>query len=227
MHRMAVLPLLFVLGLVTIGLRYLPSEWDPRAPLDFAAPPNAITGLKLRWTTLQPDACFAAFSTSGMSPVRIPDGPSDVGCVVENAMRLAGSVRVTPRDPVVTCPLAAAWMLFEQHTLQPEAKRHLGTEVSAVRHLGTYACRNVNHTERGRRSQHATANAMDIAGFVLRNGREVRVAQDWAGKGAEAAFLRAVRDGACRWFRTVLGPDYNTAHRDHFHFDMGPWRVCR
>jgi hypothetical protein len=85
----------------------------------------------------------------------------------------------------------------------------------------------VNHATAGRRSQHATANAIDIAGFVLRDGREVRLAQDWTGTGFEAAFLRAVRDGACRWFRGVLGPDYNAAHHDHFHFDMGPWRVCR
>jgi hypothetical protein len=25
----------------------------------------------------------------------------------------------------------------------------------------------------------------------------------------------------------VLGPDYNAAHRNHFHLDMGPWWVCR
>jgi hypothetical protein len=136
-------------------------------------------------------------------------------------------VPATPAQPIVTCPLAAAWILFERNTLQPAAQKHLQSEVVAVRHLGTYACRNVNHATAGRRSQHATANAIDIAGFVLRDGREVRLAQDWTGTDSEAAFLRAVRNGACRWFRGVLGPDYNTAHHDHFHFDMGPWRVCR
>lgn len=43
----------------------------------------------------------------------------------------------------------------------------------------------------------------------------------------KAAFLRQVRDGACHGFSAVLGPDYNAAHRDHFHFDRGPYRVCR
>ena len=96
-----------------------------------------------------------------------------------------------------------------------------------LRHLGTHACRNVNHAGAGRRSQHATANAIDVAGFVLQDRREVRLARDWSGAPAEAAFLRAVRDGACRWFNGVLGPEYNAAHQDHFHLDMGPWRSCR
>ena len=220
--------LLFLLSAVlAIGLRYLPPAWDPRTPLDLSAPPNALTGLKLRWMMHRPEACFAAFAVSGLAVSRVPDRPSTEGCAVENALRLVADVRLAPSQPIVTCPLAAAWALFERHSLQPAARLHLGSEVAAVRHLGSFACRNVNHAAAGRRSQHATANALDIAGFVLQDGREVRLARDWAGEGKEAAFLHAARDGACRWFRVVLGPDYNAAHRDHLHLDMGPWRLCR
>jgi hypothetical protein len=38
--------------------------------------------------------------------------------------------------------------------------------------------------------------------------------------GAEAAFLRQLHRGACATFGTVLGPDANEAHRNHFHFDL-------
>ena len=77
-------------------------------------------------------------------------------------------------------------------------------------------------------SEHAVANAIDIRGFVLDDGRIVSLARHWSSaKGPEAAFLREVNDGACRFFNAVLGPDYNAAHRDHFHLDMGRWRVCR
>jgi len=36
----------------------------------------------------------------------------------------------------------------------------------------------------------------------------------------EANFLHAAFDGACKTFGTVLGPESNAAHRDHFHLDM-------
>jgi hypothetical protein len=53
------------------------------------------------------------------------------------------------------------------------------------------------------------------------------VARDWSGEGKEALFLRRVRDAACDSFNVTLGPDYNAAHRDHFHLDMGLFRMCR
>jgi hypothetical protein len=71
------------------------------------------------------------------------------------------------------------------------------------------------------------ANALDIAGFVLIDGRRVSVARDWPGDADEARFLRAVHQGACRFFNGVLGPDYNLAHADHLHLDRGPYRICR
>jgi hypothetical protein len=222
---------LSVIGLLgaagAIGLRHLPPEWDPRRPLDLAATPNLMTAVKLRRLAVQPEACFAALATTGLAISRIADRDSDIGCEIRDAVRLPASVRVVPARPVATCRTAAAWLLFERHVMQAAARRHLGSEVASVRHLGTQACRNVNHATTGRRSQHATANAIDIAGFTLRDGRQVTLLRDWQGTGAEAAFLRALRDGACDWFRAVLGPDYNAAHRDHFHFDMGPWRACR
>jgi hypothetical protein len=76
-------------------------------------------------------------------------------------------------------------------------------------------------------SQHATANALDIAGFRLADGRRISVLADWSDSGDKGRFLREVREGACKQFNTVLGPDYNAAHRNHFHVDMGRWQVCR
>ena len=126
-----------------------------------------------------------------------------------------------------SCPLAVGWALFELHVLQPAAREHLGQAVVRVDHLGTYACRNQYHRDSGRRSEHATANAIDIAGFVLADGTTISVLSDWNGAPHKAAFLRALRDGACRFFDVVLSPAYNEAHRDHFHFDMGDRSACR
>jgi hypothetical protein len=55
----------------------------------------------------------------------------------------------------------------------------------------------------------------------------VTVAGGWRGSQAERAFLRDVRNGACAYFQAVLSPDYNRAHRDHLHFDLGRDDMCR
>jgi hypothetical protein len=36
----------------------------------------------------------------------------------------------------------------------------------------------------------------------------------------KAAFLRAAHGAACAIFKTVLGPEANKAHKNHFHLDM-------
>ena len=41
------------------------------------------------------------------------------------------------------------------------------------------------------------------------------------------AFLRRIHAGACRHFGTVLGPEANEAHRNHFHLDMAERKVKR
>ena len=115
---------------------------------------------------------------------------------------------------------------------RPAAQRHLGARVVAIEHFGSYNCRRMYGRDAGSWSEHATADAIDIAAFRLSDGRRVSVVNDWNGAPADRAFLREVRDGACGLFATVLSPDYNAAHRDHFHLDqanrgtMG-WRACR
>ncbi|RZL35312.1 MAG: extensin, partial [Rubrivivax sp.] len=111
--------------------------------------------------------------------------------------------------------------------LAEAAREHLGEPLQRLQHVGSYACRNVYGRAEGQRSQHATAQALDVTGFVFRSGRRVGVQSDWADPGAEGAFLREAHDGACRWFDGVLGPAYNAAHRDHFHLETDGWRTCR
>ena len=66
---------------------------------------------------------------------------------------------------------------------------------------------------------------------TLADGTRISVLRDWdsEGDGEKARFLRQTRDGACRAFSTVLSPEYNAAHADHFHLDMSSgWSgVCR
>jgi len=94
--------------------------------------------------------------------------------------------------------------------------------------MGSYSCRNVAGS--GRRSAHATGEAIDIAGFLLADGRRISVKNGWhGGSEREREFLRVVRQSACKRFDTVLSPDYNSAHHDHLHLEgvIGTKSYCR
>jgi hypothetical protein len=95
----------------------------------------------------------------------------------------------------------------------------LGAEIERIETFGTYNCRPIAGS--GKLSEHAHSNAVDVSAFVLSDGRRITIEQGWNGDRQTRQFLEIVRASACKRFRTVLSPDYNVAHRDHFHFDMG------
>jgi hypothetical protein len=158
---------------------------------------------------------------------QLPDRDIGAACGLRNAVRVEATSARIGEPFALTCRSAVPLALWEYHFVQPGALTHFGRKVAGLEHLGSYSCRNVYGREDARRSRHATADALDVSGFVLDNGRRVRVARDWAGTGAEARFLREVHKGACKVFDGVLGPDYNEAHRDHLHLDTGSYRICR
>ncbi len=212
--------------------------------------------------------------------------------------------------PLMNCKLAAGLARWVETVLQPTAREVLGSPITRIIGASSYACRNIYNKPNLPLSEHATGNAVDIAGFVTANGRTITVAKGWGaterdiaaapkkqiadadkadpkqkpgdaqadGKSAsqietparkssadkkaadhktadhktnvhkaglraeaatqpappviavtasvsaatttEAAFLKRLHHGACRVFGTVLGPEANDAHRNHFHFDM-------
>ncbi|AZE65593.1 Uncharacterized conserved protein [Pseudomonas synxantha] len=205
----------------------MPAEWNPWAPLDVRASPNLLTRYKLSRLQDDPALCDQVLQTSGLRVSRQADTAADAACPLRNILRVQGADVVLSSSFLASCPLAVAFALFERHSLQPAAQAIFGQRVSRVEHLGSFACRNVYNRAEGRLSQHASANALDIAGFRLADGRSISVLKDWPGEGDSARFLRQVRDGACDDFNVVLSPDYNAAHRNHFHLDMGRWWVCR
>ncbi|MFL1513818.1 extensin-like domain-containing protein [Pseudomonas prosekii] len=204
----------------------VPAQWNPWAPLDVKAAPNFLTRYKLMRLRSDAQLCDQALSSSGLRTSRQADSP-DATCPLTNTLRVQGGEVALSSSFLASCPLAVAFALFERHALQPASQAVYGQAVTRVDHLGSFACRNMYNRENGARSQHASANALDIAGFRLADGRSVNVLKDWPKNNKDAQFLRQVRDGACEMFSVVLSPDYNAAHRNHFHVDVGGWSVCR
>ena len=206
-------------------VRHAPDHYDITAPIDLTAPPTFVTELKLRLGG--DEVCYEALAAAGVRFERLPDEEKGERCEFRNVARLDRSFISWGGGVTLRCPMLAGLVMWELHTLQPLAEETLGARVTRVNHFGTYACRNVNNAARGPRSEHAYANAVDVAGFRLDNGDDVSVLRDWDADNEKGEFLRRIRRRACGRFNTVLGPDYNALHRDHFHFDNGAYSVCK
>lgn len=202
-------------------------EHDPWASLDLRDPAGWTTEAKLLSLRDDVPACRAVLTRSGVAH-DVLDPVGEGACRREDRTRL-GDFPLAPGTPAVTCPASIALLLWQRDVLDPAAGASFGSPIARIEHLGAYSCRRLYGRDTGPWSEHATANAIDIAGFVLADGTRISVLRDWPGEGTKAQFLRQVRDGACDSFATVLSPDYNEAHADHFHLDMSPrWRgVCR
>jgi hypothetical protein len=244
----------------------------------------------------------------------------------------ANKVEINP-PAELNCRMVVSLHTWVEGTLQPAAREMLGTTITRLRNASGYSCRARNGHPLGtdKLSEHALANAVDIAGFIAADGRTVDVSRAWgmterdkreaervvaarakegkeekpgkavakeakaepaktpqinkkisliavkaeaqppaeksapakfrdarsarrtaalerpkgtsdfsgdakaipappsadreaARKSAEAAFLRRLHKGACSVFGTVLGPEANELHRDHFHFDLASRR---
>ena len=228
-------------GLLLLGLALAARAWladhpqhDPWAPLDLRDPPGWATQSKFADLKQDTNACRAVLERSEIAFTAL-DPAGEGECLREDRMVL-NNAPLSPANAQITCPVAAAFTLWTTQSVQPLAEEILGSTVARIEHLGTYSCRRMYGASTGKWSEHSTGNAIDIAGFVLEDGRQVRVLRDWAQANGsadddEARFLRAIRDAACKSFATVLSPDYNAAHADHFHLDQarrtGGFGACR
>ena len=126
----------------------------------------------------------------------------------------------------VGCDTANTFAAWARFGVDRAARQILGSPLVRIETFGSYSCRNVAGSNR--RSAHSTAKAIDVSAFVLADGRRISVQGDWdGGTREEREFLRIVHRSACKRFGTVLGPDYNQAHRDHFHLESDGSQFCR
>ncbi|MGR3485858.1 MAG: extensin-like domain-containing protein [Paracoccaceae bacterium] len=157
---------------------------------------------------------------------RIGNVPGPGACGIEDA------VRVTHVSGVALSPSARMDCQTAQ-ALKTWADR--GNAVTggmdSLRVVAGYHCRARRGTREAnpRLSEHSFGHAIDIAAITLEDGRRMTLTEDW-GRGDAGRMLRELWRAACGPFGTVLGPEANAAHRDHFHFDTARYRsgsYCR
>jgi hypothetical protein len=126
---------------------------------------------------------------------------------------------VTP-PATLACPIVSALDRWVSEGVQPAALRWFGAPVSEIKQISAYSCRGMVGAGTSKISEHAYGNALDIAGFILADGRKITVKDGWRGSPEEQGFLHDVQLAACNTFSTVLAPGYNAAHYDHIHVDL-------
>ena len=220
MTRLALAPLLM---LALAGCGAVPqSQRQSQAP---ASAPRPVA------VSEESRMCLAGLGQTGSRFSPLPDryfggGCSAVGAVQLSAVQgdeaLFGISNIGP----VKCDTAQVFSGWARYGVDRAARQMLGSPLARIETMGSYSCRNVAGTSR--LSAHSQAAAIDVSAFVLEDGRRIGVKEAWVdGSAAERAFLRTVHGSACKRFGTVLGPEYNAAHRDHFHLEQGGGGYCR
>lgn len=220
--------LLVMLGAVGYaGWVMLPGALNPFAPLSLDDPGGRIMQFKLRRLTgAQCQSLLRQAAQRGWLDSR-PVADSGGPCPLTQAVRVSGFGQVRLSSSfLASCPLALSSALFVQQQARPLARQLMNSELRQIDHLGSFACRNIYHRQHARLSEHATAEALDISGFRLADGRRITLTRGWQ-RPSEGPWLRALLAASCGYYGNGLGPDYNAAHKTHFHFGMRGFGRCR
>lgn len=203
---------------------YRQAVYSAPAPRISSAPREVMTHSSDR-------TCHAKLTQAGARFAPVPDSYSAPGCNKIGTVRLSalsgdrGEFGITNLG-AVKCETATAFSNWARFGVDRAARQILGSPLQKIETMGSYACRNIAGSTR--RSAHSQGAAIDVSGFVLEDGRRIVLTEDWnGGTAAEREFLRVVHKSACKRFGTVLGPEYNAAHRDHFHFETSDKKFCR
>ncbi|MDR9901072.1 extensin family protein [Enterobacter hormaechei] len=219
--------LIVIAGIVTVGYRWLPSQYNPFVPLTLDDPPGKITQFKL-WR-LTPQACESLLTQANQRRLIRTQAVADSAgeCPLSNVVRVRDFGPVSLNSSfLASCPLALSSALFVSQQARPLTKTWTGSELARIEHLGSFACRNIYSRPDARRSEHATADALDISAFRLANGQRVTVLNGWKAEKTQP-WLQALLSASCGYYGNGLGPDYNAAHANHFHLGMRGYGLCR
>ncbi|MBS0383945.1 MAG: extensin family protein [Proteobacteria bacterium] len=210
---------LAVLALIMVALLV---QRPPR--FDLTPPP--LRADLLPYFATHVGSCRGSLLAAGFQTRIVADLNRTPQCGYRDVVELVQPAAAAPIQ--TSCALAAGLALWRRDVVEPAAQRRFGQPLATIDPLGgAYACRRIGGRTDGHWSEHAHANAIDIGGFTLADGRTITVLRSWRTPSDESAFLHDIRNGGCRIFQGVLSPDYNRAHANHLHLDMGAYKVCR
>jgi hypothetical protein len=154
------------------------------------------------------------------------------GCGATDVVKLEGiflpdNTRITMSPPAtMRCTMAEAISHWVRDEVAP-AFAKVGPPVQALDNYASYDCRGRNNIASARTSEHGYANALDVRGVRLADGKFVQ----FTDRSVKRGFREDLRKDACAKFTTVLGPGSDGYHEEHIHLDLaerrGGYRLCQ
>jgi hypothetical protein len=201
----------------------IPEQFAPPQET-YASFPETRDGARAPAAPATPSACqlrlakIAAFQALGTLI-----GPGDCGApdaVQLEAVLLPDKTKVVVTPPAtLRCPMAEQLAVWLREDVAPSLADS-APPLRVLDNFDSYECRGRNRVRAAALSEHGRADALDVRGFRLANGREIRltditVEKDWREK---------IRSSACARFSTVLGPGSDGYHEEHVHVDLAERR---
>jgi hypothetical protein len=180
----------------------------------------------------QPSACRLALTETIAIAPSIPDIRGPGGCGGEDLVRLEAIVLPDKRQvsvkpaAILRCKMATAIAEWIRTDIAPLAAS-LGSAISDLDNFDSFECRGRNRVVGAQLSEHGRANALDVRGFKLANGRMISLTDRTLARETRESVLHS----ACTRFSTVLGPGSDWYHEDHIHLDVmerrNNYRICQ
>jgi hypothetical protein len=180
----------------------------------------------------EPSACQirVAGKLAVIEPLPSFGGPGD--CGASDVVRLEAIIQPDKSQVAVSppatmrCSMAEALAVWVREDLTATTAQ-LGSAPRSLDNYASYDCRGRNRVPGARISEHGLANAIDVRGVHLANGRFAEFTDRRLGR----EFREAVRKSVCARFTTVLGPGSDGHHETHIHMDLaqrrGGYRLCQ
>ncbi|MFZ5692351.1 MAG: extensin family protein [Pseudomonadota bacterium] len=180
----------------------------------------------------EPSACQirVADKIAVIEPLPSFGGPGDCGAT--DVVRLQAIIQPDKSQVAVSppatmrCSMAEALATWVREDLTATTAQ-LGSTPRALDNYASYDCRGRNRVAGARISEHGLANAIDVRGVHLANGRFA----EFTDRRISREFREAVRKSVCARFTTVLGPGSDGHHETHIHMDLaerrGGYRLCQ
>lgn len=229
----------------------------PELPVQGNRPASGTSGERPLVTNPLPasdDKCLRDLARMNVIFKPIDPFQTDSGCGMSDGVELhsIGSVTLKPAAKL-NCGYAKRLVNWVEGDLSRTVARSTGGQLTAIRHYSAYRC---SFRSKGRLSEHALGNALDLAGIETSNDLSMNVERDWGdhldwasmqpmemapksqrpslsldassdpATAAKRQIWYAITKSACQAFKLVLTPHSNKAHANHLHIDMGRWKQC-